>query len=183
LLEEYKDVFPEKLPLGLSPYREENNHRIKVILGARPVKRNYYQLVSKEMEKLKKKIEEYTDWGYIRPSTSPWEAPVLFIPKKNRLVRMCIDYRVLNKLTERDEFSLSRIDELLDTLSGAKYFSALDLDITYHQVRLNEKDIPKTAFTCLQGHYEFIVMTFGFTNALATFQRMITQVFDLERKG
>jgi Reverse transcriptase (RNA-dependent DNA polymerase) len=89
-------------------------------------------------------------------------------------VRMCIDYRALNKLTERNEFPLPRIDELLDTLSRAKYFSVLDLDMVYHQVRLNEKDILKTAFTCSQGHYEFIVMIFGFIN----FQRMITQVFD-----
>jgi Reverse transcriptase (RNA-dependent DNA polymerase) len=91
---------------------------------------------------------------------------------------MCIDYRTLNKLTERDEFSLLRINELLDTLSRVKYFSVLDLDMVYHQVRLNEKNILKTAFTYLQEHYEFIVMTFRFINTLAIFQRMMTQVFD-----
>jgi Reverse transcriptase (RNA-dependent DNA polymerase) len=153
--------------------REENNHRIKVVLGARLVKRNYYRLAPKEIEELKKKLEKYIELGHIRPSTSPWEVPVLFVPKKDGTVRMCIDYRILNKLTERDEFPLSRIDELLNILSGAKYFSVLDLDMAYHQVRLNEKDIPKTAFTCLQGYYEFMVMTFGFTNALVTFQRMM----------
>jgi Reverse transcriptase (RNA-dependent DNA polymerase) len=104
---------------------------------------------------------------------------VLFVPKKNETVRMCIDYRVLNKLTERDEFPLPRIDELLDTLSETKYFLVLDLDIAYHQVRLNEEDIPKTAFTCSQEHYEFMVMTFRFTNTSVIFQRMMTQVFDL----
>jgi Reverse transcriptase (RNA-dependent DNA polymerase) len=169
LLKEYKDVFLEKLLPGLLLNREENNYRIKVVPGVRLAKRNYYWLVLKEMEELKKKLEEYMKLGHIRPFTSPWRVLVLFVSKKDGIVRMCIDYRVLNKLTERDEFLLLRIDELLDTLSGAKYFLVLDLDMAYHQVRLNEEDILKTAFTCLQGHYEFMVMTFGFTNALVTF--------------
>ena len=122
-------------------------------------------------------MKELIEAGHIRASSSPWGSPVLFVRKKDGSLRMCIDYRMLNKVTERNNYPLLRIEEMFDALQGAKYFTTLDLNMAYHQIRVTEQDIPKTAFSCSEGYFEFIVMTFGLTNAPASFQSIMNRVF------
>ncbi|SAM08067.1 hypothetical protein [Absidia glauca] len=126
-----------------------------------------------ELDELKRQLDELLRLGLIQPSSSPWGAPVLFVKKKDGTMRMCIDYRALNKLTIRNSHPLPRIDECLDRLNGAKYFTSLDLKSGYHQVRISDADISKTAFNTRYGQYEFKVLPFGLTNAPPTFQHMM----------
>ncbi|GJW71309.1 putative reverse transcriptase domain-containing protein [Tanacetum coccineum] len=120
-----------------------------------------------EMKELSEQLKELSDKGFIRPSSSPWGAPVLFVKKKDGSFRMCIDYRELNKLTVKNRYPLPRIDDLFDQLQGSSVYSKIDLQSGYHQLRVREEDIPKTAFQTRYGHYEFQVMSFGLTNAPA----------------
>ncbi|GJV78017.1 putative reverse transcriptase domain-containing protein [Tanacetum coccineum] len=142
--------------------------QIDLILGAAPVARAPYRLAPSEMKELSEQLQELSDKGFIRPSSSPWGAPVLFVKKKDGSFRMCIDYRELNKLTVKNRYPLSRIDDLFDQLQGSSIYSKIDLRSRYHQLRVREQDIPKTAFPNNRyGHYEFQVMPFGLTNAPA----------------
>ncbi|GKA74615.1 putative reverse transcriptase domain-containing protein [Tanacetum coccineum] len=120
------------------------------------------------MQELSNQLKELQDEGFIRPSSSPWGAPVLFVKKKDGLFRMCIDYRELNKLTIKNRYPLPRIDDLFDQLQGSQYFSKIDLRSGYHQLRVRNKDIPKIAFRTRYEHFEFTVMPFGLTNAPAS---------------
>ncbi|GJZ71548.1 putative reverse transcriptase domain-containing protein [Tanacetum coccineum] len=159
------DLFPEDLP-GLPPARPVE-FQIDLVPGAAPVARAPYRLAPSEMKELSEQLQELSDKGFIRPSSSPWGAPVLFVKKKDGSFRMCIDYRELNKLTVKNRYPLPRIDDLFDQLQGSSIYSKIDLRSGYHQLRVREQDIPKTAFRTRYGHYEFQVMPFGLTNAPA----------------
>ncbi|XP_056850592.1 uncharacterized protein LOC108827423 [Raphanus sativus] len=171
---EYADVF-EALK-GPPPARSDVL-TIEVEPGTAPVSRAPYRLAPAEMAELKKQLEELLDKGLIRPSTSPWGAPVLFVKKKDGSLRLCIDYRGLNKVTIKNKYPLPRIDELLDQLQGASWFSKIDLASGYHQIAIAEGDVRKTAFRTRYGHYEFVVMPFGLTNAPAAFMKLMNDVF------
>ncbi|KAL4011315.1 hypothetical protein IC575_028369 [Cucumis melo] len=128
-----------------------------------------------ELKELKVQLQELLDKGFIRPSVSPWGAPVLFVKKKDGSMRLCIDYRELNKVTVKNRYPLLRIDDLFDQLQGVTVFSKIDLRSGYHQLRIRDSDIPKTAFRSRYGHYEFIVMSFGLTNAPAVFMDLMNR--------
>ncbi|KAG8497491.1 hypothetical protein CXB51_008690 [Gossypium anomalum] len=174
-IKEFQDVFLEELP-GLPPNREVE-FGIDLLHGTGLVSIAPYRMAPKELVELKAQIQELLDRGFIRPSISPWGAPVLFVKKKDETMRMCIDYRQLNKLTIKNMYPLPRIDDLFDQLKGASVFSKIDLRSGYHQLRVKEEDIHKTAFRTRYGHYEFLVMPFGLTNALAAFMDLINRVF------
>ncbi|KAK1424581.1 hypothetical protein QVD17_19914 [Tagetes erecta] len=170
----FPEVFPEDLP-GTPPDREIE-FQIDLVPGAQPVAKAPYHLAPSEMKELMTQLKELLDKGFIRPSTSPWGAPVLFVKKKDGSMRMCIDYRELNKLTVKNRYPLPRIDDLFDQLQGASWFSKIDLRSGYHQLKIREQDIPRTAFRTRYGHYEFLVMSFGLTNALAAFMDLMNRV-------
>ena len=130
-----------------------------------------------ELKELKEQLKDLLEKGFIRPSHSPWGAPVLFVKKKDGSLRMCIDYRQLNRVTVKNRYLLPRIDDLFDQLHGASHFSKIDVRSGYHQVKVRECDIPKTAFRTRYGHYEFVVMSFGLTNAPAIFMDLMNRVF------
>ncbi|GKC45001.1 putative reverse transcriptase domain-containing protein [Tanacetum coccineum] len=135
-----------------------------------------YRLASSELQELSTQLQELSDKGFIRLSSSSWGAPVLFVKKKDGSFWMCIDYRKLNKLTVKNRYPLPRIDDLFDQLQGSRVYSKIDLSFGYHQLRVREKDVPKTTFRTRYGHYEFQVMPFGLTNALAVFIDLINRV-------
>ncbi|GJX39660.1 putative reverse transcriptase domain-containing protein [Tanacetum coccineum] len=145
------------------PYGDE----VFIVQGAAPVARAPYRLAPSELQELSTQLQELFDKGLIRLSSSPWGAPVLFVKKKDRSFRMCIDYRELNKLTVKNRYPLPRINDLFVQLQGSSVYSKIDLRSSYHQLRVQEEDIPKTAFRTRYGHYEFQVMPFGLTNAPA----------------
>ncbi|GJS64617.1 putative reverse transcriptase domain-containing protein [Tanacetum coccineum] len=174
VVQEFPEVFPEDLP-GIPPTRQVE-FRIDLVPGATPVARAPYRLAPSEMKELAEQLQELTDKGFIRPSSSPWGAPVLFVKKKDGSFRMCIDYRELNKLTVKNRYPLPRIDDLFDQLQGSSIYSKIDLRSGYHQLRVREEDIPKTAFRTRYGHYEFQVMSFGLTNAPAVFMDLMNRV-------
>ncbi|KAL0560583.1 hypothetical protein IC582_000992 [Cucumis melo] len=130
-----------------------------------------------KLKELKVQLQELLDKGFIRPSVSPWGAPVLFMKKKDGSMNLCIDYRELNKVTVKSRYPLPRIDDLFDQLQGATVFSKIDLRSGYHQLRIRDSDIPKTTSCSRYGHYEFIVMSFGLTNAPAVFMDLMNRVF------
>ena len=130
-----------------------------------------------ELKELKKQLKTLFDKGFIRPSSSPWGCPALFVKKKDDSLRMCVDYRPLNEVTIKNKYPLPRIDILFDQLSGARYFSKIDLRLGYHQIKIRKEDIPKTAFSTRYGLYEFTVMSFGLTNAPAYFMYLMNSIF------
>ncbi|KAH0636443.1 hypothetical protein KY289_036358 [Solanum tuberosum] len=130
-----------------------------------------------ELKELKKQLKDLLEKGFIRPSISPWGAPVSFVRKKDGSLRMCIDYRQLNKITIKNKYPLLRIDDLFDQLQGPSCFSKMDLRSGYHKLKVSECDIPKTTFRTRYGHYEFLVMSFGLTNAPTVFMDLMNRVF------
>ncbi|KAL4021527.1 hypothetical protein IC575_020329 [Cucumis melo] len=173
VVREYPDVFPDELP-GLPPPREVD-FAIELEPGTAPISRATYRMAPAELKELKVQLQELLDKGFIRPSVSPWGAPVLFAKKKDRSMRLCIDYRELNKVTVKNRYPLPRIDDLFDQLQGATVFSKIDLRSGYHQLRIRDGDIPKKAFRSRYGHYEFVVMSFGLTNAPAVFMDLVLE--------
>ena len=122
-------------------------------------------------------LEELLSKGFIRPSTSPWGALVLFVKKKDGSLRLCIDYRQLNRATIRNQYPLPRIDELFDQLHGSWVYSKIDIRSSYHQLRVQENDVSKAAFRTRYSHYEFLVMPFGWTNAPTAFMDLMNRLF------
>nr|GEW19303.1 putative reverse transcriptase domain-containing protein [Tanacetum cinerariifolium] len=161
--------------LGL-PLTRPVEFQIDLVPGAAPVARAPYRLSPSEMKELSEQLKELYDKGFIRPSSSPWGAPVLFVKKKDGSFQMCIDYRELNKLTAKNRYPLPRIDNLFDQLQGSSVYSKIDLRSGYHQLRVREEDIPKTAFRTRYGYHEFEVMPFGLTNAPAVFMDIMNRV-------
>ena len=175
IVKEFPDVFPYDIS-GLPPDREVK-FTIDLIPGAEPISIRHYRMAPAELRELKAQLEELLSKGFIRPSISPCGAPVLFVKKKDGSLLLCIHYRQLNRVTIRNQYPLLRIDELFDQLQGFRVYFKIDLRPGYHQLRVQESDVSKTAFRTRYGHYEFLVMPFGFTNALAAFMDLMNLVF------
>nr|ABG66083.1 retrotransposon protein, putative, Ty3-gypsy subclass [Oryza sativa Japonica Group] len=172
---EYPDVFPEELT-SMPPDREIE-FAIELAPGTAPIAKRPYRMAANELAEVKRQIEELESKGYVRPSSSPWGAPVLLVKKKDGSERMVIDYRALNEVTIKNKYLLPRIDDLFDQLKGARVFSKIDLRSGYHQLKIRSEDIPKTAFSTRYGLYEFTVMSFGLTNAPAFFMNLMNKIF------
>jgi hypothetical protein len=174
VVSEFPNVFPDELP-GMPP-KSKVEFVIELIPGTTPISKRAYRVSGPELVELKKQIDELLDKGYIRPNTSPWAAPLLFV-EKDGTKRMCIDYRSLNEVTVKNKYPLPRIEDLFDQLRGVGVFSKIDLRSGYHQLRIWPSDIPKTTFITKYGLYEFTVMSFGLTNAPAYFMYLMNSVF------
>jgi hypothetical protein len=172
---EFPKVFQKDLP-GMPPERKVE-FAIELLPGTAPISERAYRVSRPELVELKKQIDELLEKGYIRPSTSPWAAPVQFLEKKDGTRRMCIGYRALNEVMIKNKYPLPRIEDLFDQMRGASVFSNIDLRSFYHQLRIRPSDIPKTTFITKYGLYEFTVMSFGLTNAPAFFMNLMNSVF------
>ncbi|KAL0463313.1 UNVERIFIED_CONTAM: Transposon Ty3-G Gag-Pol polyprotein [Sesamum latifolium] len=175
ILRKFPDIFPDDLP-GPPPDREID-FKINLIPRAPPIFKVPYRIAPAELTEFKTQLQELLDKKQIRPSVSPWGAPLLFVKKKDGSLRLCIDYREVNRVTIKNKYPLPQIDYLFDQLKGAKIFSKIDLRSRYHQLKIKTDDIPKTAFRTRYEHYEFLVMPFGLTNAPATFMNLMNRVF------
>jgi hypothetical protein len=175
MVNEFPDVFLEELP-GMPPDRD-----IEFVIELKPdtalIYKTPFRMTTPELAELKEHIRELVEKGFIRPSSSPWRAPVIFVPKKDGTQRLCVDYHALNEVTVKNKYLLPRIDDLFYQLRGACVFSKIDLRSGYHQLKVRECDILKTAFVSRYGLYEFTVMSFGLTNAPAYFMYMMNKVF------
>jgi hypothetical protein len=172
---EYPDVFPDDLP-GMPPDRDIE-FIIELQPGTAPISKRPYRMPPNELAELKTQLQDLLDKGFIRPSASPWGCPALFVKKKDNSLRLCVDYRPLNAVTIKNKYPLPRIDILFDQLAGAKVFSKIDLRSGYHQIKIRPSDVPKTAFSTRYGLYEYLVMSFGLTNAPAYFMYLMNSVF------
>jgi hypothetical protein len=172
---EFEDVFPEELP-GLPPDRDVE-FVINLVPGTTPIAQSPYRMAEVELKLLKAKLDSLLENGFIRPSASPWGSPALFVPKKDGTQRLCVDYRALNAVTIKNKYPLPWIDDLMDQLRQAKFFSKIDLRLGYHHMKIRPEDIHKTAFLTRYGQYEYTVVSFGLTNAPAYFMNMMNKVF------
>jgi hypothetical protein len=175
VVQDYPDVFPEELP-GMPP-DDDIEFLIELLHRTPPISKRPYRILVNELVELKKQIAELQAKGFIRPSSSPWGAPVLFVEKKDGTQWMCVDYRSLNEVTIKNKYPLPRIEDLFDQMKGASIFLKIDLRSGYHQLKIRESDIPKTAFGTRYGLYEYTVMSFGLTNAPAYFMYVMNKVF------
>ena len=175
VVRDFPDVFLEDVP-GL-PLPREIKFSIDLVPTAGPVSMAPYRMAPTELEELKKQIEGLLGKQFIRPSVSPWGVPVLLVKKKDDSSRLCVDYRQLTKLTIKNKYPLPRIDDLMDQLHRATVFSKIDLRSGYHQIRVKPDDILKTTFRSRYGHYEYVVMPFGVTNAPAMFMDYMNKIF------
>jgi len=175
IVKDFPEVFPDDL-LKIPPEREID-FGIDLLPDTQPISIPPYRMSPTELKELKAQLKDLLDKGFIQPSISPWGAPALFVKKKDGSLHMCIDYRQLNKVTIKNKYPLPRIDDLFDQLQGASYFSKIDLRSGYHQLRVRGVDVPKTAFQTSYGLFEFLVMSFGLTNAPAAFMDLMNRVF------
>jgi hypothetical protein len=174
VVNEFPDVIPKELP-GMPPNRDIE-FVIELKPGTTPIYKMPFRMTTPELAELKEHIRELLEKGFIHPSSSPWGSPVIFVPKKDGTQRLCVDYRALDEVTVKNKYPLPMIDDLFDQLQGACVFSKIDLWSGYHQLKVRECDIPKTAFVSRYGLYEFTVMLFGLTNAPAYFMYMMNKV-------
>ena len=174
LLVEFEDVFQD--PPGLPPMRNVA-HVAPLIPGSRPPYRRNYRMTELERAELKRQLEELLKKGLIRPSVSPYGSPVIFVKKPTGELRLCIDYRAVNKLTVRNRYPLPRVDHLLDELKGSTIFSTIDLKAGYNQIRIHDDDVAKTAITTPFGHYEYLVLPMGMANSPSIFSALMADVF------
>jgi hypothetical protein len=175
VVNEFPDVLPEELP-GMPPDRDIE-FVIELKPGTAPIYKTPFRMTTPELAELKEHIKGLLEKGFLYPSSSPCGAPVIFVPKKDGTQRLCVDYRALNEVTVKNKYPLPRIDDLFNQLCGACVFSKIDLRSRYHQLMVQECDISKTAFVSSYGLYEFMVISFGLTNALAYFIYMMNKVF------
>ena len=175
VLYEYEDVFLDELS-GLPPQRVVDFY-IELHPSTSPISMTSHRMALIELEELRVQLQELLDKGFIRPSTSPWGTLILFEKKKDRTLRLGIDYRQLNRVTIKNQYPLPRIDDLFDQLRGVRVYSKIDLRTCYHQLRVRETGTPKTAFKTRYGNFEFTVMPFGLTNAPVAFMDLIHRVF------
>ncbi|MCO5562493.1 hypothetical protein L7F22_016120 [Adiantum nelumboides] len=171
------DCFADEIPNDLPPSRGEDDHKIELIPGSSPPNRPPYRVSYAQQEEILTQVNELLEKGLVRPSSSPFCSPVLLVQKKDGSYRMCIDYRVLNKQTIKNRFPVPRITYIFDRLQGSTYYSRIDLKSGYHQIRIVPKDIHKIAFCTQFELYEYVVMSFGLTNAPATFNRLMEKIF------
>ena len=176
VLQDYQDIFPSDLPSGVPPVRKGHKFKIDLEDDTPPVHRPIYKLSPLELDEAKKQIQYMTEKGFIRPSDSPYGAPILFVPKADGGLRFCIDYRWLNKRTIKNRYPLPLPEEMFDRLGGAKVFSKIDLRSGYWQMPVRQEDIPKTAFKTRWGLYECLVVPFGVTNAPAQFMNLMNDL-------
>jgi hypothetical protein len=174
MVHEYPNVFPNDLS-GMPPDRAIE-FKIELQPGTAPVYKRPYPMARNEMAELKTQLQELLDKGYIQPSYSPWGCSAIFVSKKDKTQRLCFDYRPVNAVTVKNKYPLSRID-LFDQLIGAQVFLKIDLHSSYHQIKISEEDIPKTAFPTRYGLYVYLVMSFGLTNAPAHFMYLMNSIF------
>jgi hypothetical protein len=175
IVSEFPDVILEELS-GMPPDREIQ-FVIELVPGTTPIFRRPYRMAANQLAELKEQLQELLDKGYICPSASPWGAPVIFVPKKDGMQILCMDYRSLNEVTIKNKYPLPRIDDLFDQLKGACVFSKINLRSGYHQLKIRASDIPKTSFITRYGPYEYTVMSFGLTNVPAYFMYLMNKVF------
>ena len=172
---EYEDIFSDELSRLL--LQRDVDLCIELHPGTSPISMTPHRMTPVELQELKVQIQELLDKGFIRPSTSPWGAPVLFAKKKDKTLRLWIDYRQLNRVTIKNRYPLPRIDDLFDQLRGTRVYSKIDFRTGYHQLRYREADIPKTTFRTQYGHFEFMAMAFGLTNEQVSFIDLMHRVF------
>jgi hypothetical protein len=175
VVSEFHDVFLEELP-GMPPNRDIE-FVIDLMPGTAPIYKSLYRMATPELAKLKEHNKELLEKGFIYPSSSPWGAPMIFVPKKEGTQRLCVDCHALNEVTIKNNYLLPKIHDLFNQLHGACVFSKIDLRSGYHQLKIRECDIPKTAFVLRYGLYEYTVMSFILTNASAYFMYLINKVF------
>jgi hypothetical protein len=177
VVNEFLDAFPEELP-GMPP-DHDIEFVIELLPGTAPIYKRPYRMATPELAELKEHIKELLEKGFIYPSSSPLGAPMIFVLKKDGTQRLCVDYRALYEVTIKNKYPLPRIDDLFDQLQGVCVFSKINLRLGYHQLKIQECSIPKSAFISRFGLYGYMVMSFGLTIAPAYFMYLMNKVFML----